>query len=844
MDNSNVEKDMTNTDIEVTEDVVTELKLEYNQIVIKVQEKEKEIKTLEKDIQAKMEQITNGEKEVEKVNALLQDIDNDIERKKSDRKNIQKEIDSLNDELKELNRKISEIDDEIEGKYQENNEIITRKNKDCKEYCDRLVETAKEKAKQVESEAKSKLKEADKKISEAVLLEKELSEREMKVEEKEKSVINDFILEKSSISERYDKDIQEKRLELEKRTIELESELAKHRAQLISEIEEELRVKREQFNLEKESFEQMVADFNEEMRESEEIRINLEQREAEVSRKEKALESVIKQRVAVAHSSLMQELEDAKEMCDKFSADYSKANKEILALRQLQKNDTPENIAILTKLNESYKKDIEQYIKQIDNSVDMAKYQSIKDKADKYDSLLSDYNDIVKEKQDLENSLMKVAGEEETIRNLETLNQQLTEDNEKLREALEVASKKKITYSEKIKSVTTGYFENTSNVDYIEPTTCTEMEWLDEIKKQTEKDGIKINSRLFEAYHTSLKNSSWSPLTVLAGVSGTGKSELPGKYAKHGGLNFLPIPVKPDWDSPQSLFGFFNSVENRFEAQDVLKVLNQMSDQQSEFYNQMSIILLDEMNLAHVELYFSDLLSKLESRRDNPGVYLPFSLGEDDDLRVKLSPNVLWTGTMNEDETTKSLSDKVIDRSTLITFPRPHELFSRPVNKNQVEGRFSSSKLHRKTWTQWYAKNMLNKANDSYGPFSEKIDYYRGIIQDINDALAISGRALGHRVWQGIEQYMAHYPRLIDQFYKTGKLDEDIMNQAFAEAVAFKVMPKLRGLETKGAIPEKCLDDIGVVINSKIKNLQDDYENARTHVSKLFQWNSAKFLEL
>ena len=50
MDNSNVEKDMTNTDIEVTEDAVTELKLEYNKIVIKVQEKEKELKTLEKEI--------------------------------------------------------------------------------------------------------------------------------------------------------------------------------------------------------------------------------------------------------------------------------------------------------------------------------------------------------------------------------------------------------------------------------------------------------------------------------------------------------------------------------------------------------------------------------------------------------------------------------------------------------------------------------------------------------------------------------------------------------------------------------------------------------------------------
>ena len=70
------------------------------------------------------------------------------------------------------------------------------------------------------------------------------------------------------------------------------------------------------------------------------------------------------------------------------------------------------------------------------------------------------------------------------------------------------------------------------------------------------------------------------------------------------------------------------------------------------------------------------------------------------------------------------------------------------------------------------------------------------------------------------------------------------MNQAFAEAVAFKVMPKLRGLETNGKLPETCLNEIGSTITNNVKELQDDYEKARNHPSRLFQWHSAKFLDL
>src|SRR5690606_37234238 len=120
-----------------------------------------------------------------------------------------------------------------------------------------------------------------------------------------------------------------------------------------------------------------------------------------------------------------------------------------------------------------------------------------------------------------------------------------------------------------------------------------------------------FNPRLLMAFHTALKTAEWSPLTVLTGVSGTGKTEMPRLYSRFGGLMFLPIAVQPNWDSPQSLYVYFNSVVNLFNATPLLraKVQSQRSREKGGFSDRLMIVLLDEMNLAYVVLYFSNLLN-------------------------------------------------------------------------------------------------------------------------------------------------------------------------------------------------------------------------------------------
>jgi hypothetical protein len=408
-----------------------------------------------------------------------------------------------------------------------------------------------------------------------------------------------------------------------------------------------------------------------------------------------------------------------------------------------------------------------------------------------------------------------------------------------------------------------------------------EMVWLNEIGNACENFGLHFNPRILKAFHTALKTAEWSPLTVLAGVSGTGKSELPRLYSHFGGLMFEPLSVQPNWDSQESMLGFFNSIDNKFDSQPVLRFLAQSQVPIRESYEQriarwrtmagtnlkldseddkdliqslqesdyngledyMCLILLDEMNLAHPELYFAEFLSKLELRRGKRGVHvpwLPVKIGAGKpEYQLPLGRNVLWTGTMNQDETTKSLSDKVLDRSIIIHFPRPANLKSRPRLRGLDEIPFTP--LHRKTWESWWVKDIKFEA-DQIAPF-------RQFLEEINSALADSGRAVGHRVWQSVEYYMANYP---DVRAAQQANDKDALAKAlhisFEDQLVQKVMPKLRGIDTRERSEgKKCLDKILSQITNGIDkkpfNLGDDFELACKLGYGQFIWQSANYLK-
>jgi len=318
---------------------------------------------------------------------------------------------------------------------------------------------------------------------------------------------------------------------------------------------------------------------------------------------------------------------------------------------------------------------------------------------------------------------------------------------------------------------------------------------LNNLYKLTKDSGFDLPVRLQNAFHTSLKTSDISCLTVMAGVSGTGKSAFPKLYAQSMGLHFLPLAVEPRWDSPQDLFGFLNYMENRFESTTLGRSLVQFDNsdfatKHANMNDQILLVLLDEMNLARIEYYFSEFLSKLEMRRNVDLNHEPdyrmvsteiYAGGrEDKELGIEKSDpiflyagkNILFVGTMNEDETTQSLSDKVIDRANVLYFGKPDRL---KIQKQDVQSHQNWAPIPYSNWKSWYKKPEAKNIPD--------FDRVDELLNDINTTLSELGRPFGWRTYRAIFTYIANHPAVT--------LNGDDAMQPVSDQVAMRVMPKL-----------------------------------------------------
>ena len=562
-------------------------------------------------------------------------------------------------------------------------------------------------------------------------------------------------------------------------------------------------------------------------------------------------------------------------------------NKELDSLRE-QLASTVGEIELVKSFREAYGEDPQvliQSMKQLEDSNKKLrdKLSNSSDKAE-LDSLSAAYREskaeverLLEENRHLSDSQEKVSSLEAKFRTLDSEHKSLLATCESLENQLEAKNQELIRLSTpegrvadrdaRIAAIMTGALDDKKDLlgagEGLDSryNKKDEISWLEDVWKKCDEYGIKFNKRILYAFHTALKINEWSTITVLAGVSGTGKSELPRLYAEFGGLNFCSVAVQPNWDSQESMLGFFNSIDNQFEPEELLKFLVQCTTD-PRYSDYMSVVLLDEMNLAHVEHYFAEFLSKLESRRGLSRNYLPeieVKLGAGvKPYGLKLSRTLLWTGTMNQDETTKSLSDKVLDRGIVINFPRPKSLQSRS-KMGLITDYISNdrSKLHKDTWQSWTSHTI---------EFSEEqmkeIERYRLIVQEINNALEEVGRALGHRVWQSIEYYIANYPTVRKAMnYQpqqnekgkivwvptnselTGEL-KDAMKIAFEDQIVQKIMPKLRGIETRDKRGKSSLDKIeDLLVTHDFATLQEDFQIAREQGYGQFIWNSAKYLD-
>jgi hypothetical protein len=175
-------------------------------------------------------------------------------------------------------------------------------------------------------------------------------------------------------------------------------------------------------------------------------------------------------------------------------------------------------------------------------------------------------------------------------------------------------------------------------------------------------------------FHAALNFLPHKHFVILSGLSGTGKTQLALKYARavHGLTNeaadplLFVCPVRPEWTDPTSLTGYNDVLTNRYVVPTFLEaVLVATAHRDSPVF-----VVLDELNLARVEYYLSDVLSCLETgsalQLHSNGVPLEGTTGTSIRAELPLPANLFIIGTINIDESTNPVSDKVLDRASVI----------------------------------------------------------------------------------------------------------------------------------------------------------------------------------
>ena len=195
------------------------------------------------------------------------------------------------------------------------------------------------------------------------------------------------------------------------------------------------------------------------------------------------------------------------------------------------------------------------------------------------------------------------------------------------------------------------------------------------------------------------------------------------------------------------------------------------------------MVLLDEMNLARVEYYFSDFLSRLESRpaRGREG---DRNLRKDAEIDLEIPKstqrifpgyNLLFAGTMNEDESTQSLSDKVVDRANVLRFGAPKQI----ARVQTAVAASAEQALDSKQWEKWCARGL-----DEAGR--------RKATEAVDDMLTLMqtfGKPFGHRLGRAILAYAGAYPE--------GELIGSRVDVALADQIEMRLLPKFRGVDVE-----------------------------------------------
>ncbi|MEO2075903.1 MAG: DUF3578 domain-containing protein [Bacillus sp. (in: firmicutes)] len=349
----------------------------------------------------------------------------------------------------------------------------------------------------------------------------------------------------------------------------------------------------------------------------------------------------------------------------------------------------------------------------------------------------------------------------------------LIEDLQEMVEIYEHYITKKQGYQTQENAHTDGFM-----VREKEEASLNDKELIDHIYSYIKSKGFYYKREEVINLFLSLKTK---PFVILSGISGTGKTKMVQWFAESVGATeengqFTLIPIRPDWNDGSDLLGYVD-IKGEFKQGPLTKVIKNALD-----YPKLPFfVLLDEMNLARVEYYFSDILSVMESRKWKDGQIISSKLlsKEMAGADLKLPNNLYIIGTVNMDETTHPFSKKVLDRANTIEFNRVelgNLLFLS--EQNQLE--------HIVIGQESFESNYLH-LKDVYLGNKDLVEKVTGELVRINEALQLMSAQVGYRVRDEICFYMAYNS-------ESQLLDFD---QALDHCILQKILPRIAGSDSR-----------------------------------------------
>lgn len=389
----------------------------------------------------------------------------------------------------------------------------------------------------------------------------------------------------------------------------------------------------------------------------------------------------------------------------------------------------------------------EEIIKELQEQISQSgilKFRSIAFKEDLYKLNVKE----LQERNDISQS--RISAQQKQIEDLQSTISQLTENQSKLQNAFEYAKKCDADID-----IQTNTLKKKSPSDLNALVTYLQQKMA---SLQYPEVPLYYSREIISCFVAGLY---MSPISILQGISGTGKTSLPREIAKaltaasddYKGLSDDNTPNAPyriceiqsGWRDNMDLMGNYNSFEGKYNETKFFRALYMAN--QPKYSDTLFFIILDEMNLSRPEHYFADFLSLLEQSEDERfvSVHAPIESFPKSIVggMLRVPKNVRFIGTANHDETTLEFAPKTYDRSNLLEMP-PNPPKDIPSTSKSLSVSYD-----------WIERNF----EQAYNEYSHYADQFKKFLDDDDVRLLLNMRniGIGNRFGKQAERFISVY---------------------------------------------------------------------------------------